>query len=566
MLALGALQGAALWALKEQWPSEPAVVAAFVAAAFFVVTAGLVVHMAGTGSHHGRLALLALGVGVLFAATSFWVGRQVPQADVAWSGDDARVGTWIAASVIALYVLGPFLQIFQASGRARFPYADLYRHSWNNFFIVSLGVVLAMALWTVLMLWAALFNLLGIELFKEIFEEESFIYVVTGAALGYGLAVGRESESIIETLRGLTQSLFRGLAPLLSAVTLAFLASIPFTGLEPLFDATSAGSVLIGWVGVFVLFLNAVYLDGADAPPYRPATRRVIETGTLLVPVLAGLALYAIALRIEQYGLTRDRVWAVVLAVVLTLYAVGYAAAVLLRGAPWLPRLRTVNVALAWVVIAVAFIMHTPLGDPAGWSLRNQLERLRSGRVEPKAFDYGYLRFSLGRNGYEALEQLAREAAQGSVARTRAQRALDVESYWKWDQAQSQREFERVPAEAPWPVGLREVLQRADQYPLRQCDGDARCVVLDRDVDGDGRNDAVVAVGTQHHVGMLVFTPDAGQALGWRLLGRLQNAGSCCQKVEEHMALLSEGRVDVVAPTQQDVLIGESRYRLVAPN
>jgi hypothetical protein len=85
-------------------------------------------------------------------------------------------------------------------------------------------------------------------------------------------------------------------------------------------------------------------------------------------------------------------------------------------------------------------------------------------------------------------------------------------------------------------------------------------------VDGDGRDDAVVAVGTTHHVGMVVFTLDSEEESGWRILGRLEEAGSCCLEVHEHMALLSEGRLEVVAPTHPDVLIGEARYRLVAPN
>ena len=93
-------------------------------------------------------------------------------------------------------------------------------------------------------------------------------------------------------------------------------------------------------------------------------------------------------------------------------------------------------------------------------------------------------------------------------------------------------------------------------------------MVLDRDLDEDGSLEAVVAIGTEHRVNMLVFSrdPDAEQADVWRVLGRLHRAKECCLEVEEHMALLREGRVEVVAPSQQDVRIGDARYRLVAPD
>jgi hypothetical protein len=149
---------------------------------------------------------------------------------------------------------------------------------------------------------------------------------------------------VIATLRGLTQALFRAVAPLLAAVTLGFLATLPFTGLEPLFAARSAASIVMGWIAAHAVFLNAVYLDGSERPPYAPLVRRLVEAGTAAAPALAAIGLYAIALRIEQHGLTPERVFAGVSSAVLGLYALGYAGAALLRGEPWMPHLRSVNV------------------------------------------------------------------------------------------------------------------------------------------------------------------------------------------------------------------------------
>jgi hypothetical protein len=258
-------------------------------------------------------------------------------------------------------------------------------------------------------------------------------------------------------------------------------------------------------------------------------------------------------------------VWAAVLAGVLSLYALGYAGAVLLQGSPWLPRLRPVNLALAWVVIALALLLHTPGGDPLAWSLRDQLERLRSGRVQPEEFDYAYLRFSLGREGYEALEALAAAAPPGSVARTRTQRALEVDSYWNWEQKRRPRRFARVPEDAPWPPGLEEALKASGYVPLGWCTGTGRCLVFDRDLDGDGRDEAVVAMGAGRAVRMAVFAVDPEHVHGWRLLGSLESVGSCCLEPDEQMDLVAEGRVELVPPGERDLLVGDSRFRLIGP-
>ena len=514
MATVGGLQGLALWALVERWPDSPHLAAVFTALVYFVTVSALVGHMARTGRHRARLLALAGGTGLAFGLVALWVGWQLPPVGASYAGDDARVVTWVCAGAIALYALGPFLQIGHATGRARFPYPELYRHSWNNFFIALMGVLYASALWTVLVLWGQLFALVGIDVFEDFFSEKIVVCTVSGAALGYGLCAGRENERVIATLRGLTQGLFRAVLPILAGVSIAFLATLPFTGLAPLFATSHTASILMTWLVFGVLFFNAVYLDGSARPPYSRWMRRATEVGMLALPALGAIGLYALALRIGQHGLTPQRMWGLVIGGVLTLYVLGYAVAVALRGEPWLPRVQSVNRGMAWLLVGLAFALHTPAGDPLAWSLRSQLARLESGATAPEDFDYGYLRFELGHRGFAALELLAAELPAGeSATGRRIQNALEVVSFWDWKQQTGiqldAKELALWPPERIWPAGLRLAIERAasEDWELQRCRRDATCLVFATDLDGDGTPEQIVAVGSISFRKLVVLQP-----------------------------------------------------------
>jgi hypothetical protein len=92
---------------------------------FFVVLSALVLHFARSGRDGTRLLALAVSTGLVFAVVSLWIGWQLPPKGAGFEGDASRVSTWILASGVALYALGPFLQIYQVTGTPRFPYSEL---------------------------------------------------------------------------------------------------------------------------------------------------------------------------------------------------------------------------------------------------------------------------------------------------------------------------------------------------------------------------------------------------------------------------------------------------------
>jgi len=566
LAAAGGAHGLAIWLLVEAWPESPAARAAAVSLLTFLAVTALVFHFAWTGRARGRLLAVTLGTGLLYAAVAGWVGASLPGETLASRADEGRAWTWLAASLVTLYVLGPFLQIHQRTGKIHFPYRDLFLHGWNNFFVALVGGLFVNALWAVLLLWAALFELVGIDFFKEFFREPAFVWPVTAAAAGFGIALGRESERVVSTLRKVTLALFRGLLPLVAFVALIFLAALPFTGLDALWSTNHASQLLLTWVALTVLFLNAVYQDGSgEETPSRPV-RWLVEAALLAMTAYVVISVHGISLRIEQYGLTPRRFWIVLSAVVLGSYAFGYAFAVVRRGRPWLRAVRAVNLLVALLVVALGLLAHTPLLDPIGWSARSQIARLADGRVAAADFDYGFLHFQLGREGEAGLGELEALADHPEIATIRdgVAKARAAESYWAWQQrhgpAFGEDLFHVLPPGSELPEGLLDAARADSPIAVNGACADARyCAAFAVELDGRAPPEWVLAVIRYNWTQLYVL---ARRETGFEYLGQLEH-GSRPPKPAEIEASLEALEYRAADPVVRDLLIGETRYRLV---
>lgn len=549
--ALGLAQGLAFWLLWKTWPQSQPNLAASSAVLVFVAAGGLVWHFAWTGAHRGRLLALAIAVATLFALVTFWVGWQLPVEETAFKGDGERIPTWGAAALLALYILGPFLQIYQSSGRVSFPYSELYRHSWNNFFIGAVGSGFAGLFWVLIVLWAELFDLIGIEFFEEVFYSEPFEFMSLSAAAGLGIAVGKESDRVIGTLRTIALLVFRALMPLLTLIAMLFLAFLPFTGLQPLWDTGHASALVLALLALTVLFTNAVFEDGQGE--YPTWLRRTVTTALLASPAFALISGYSLGLRVGQYGLSPTRFFGLLAILIMSIYAVGYAAAVFPRSNGWLHAVRRVNVAVALLVAALALLTHTPLLDPLSWSARSQMARLLDERVAPEDFDYGFLHFELGRRGSAVLDELL-EHRRAAEFRAGIELVRQMQHYWRWkeyleDRAMPDPGIGVEPPGAEFPTELMYAIQRhlLGHYELKGCFSESGCFMFAVDLDDDSEDEWILS----HPRRSVLFDqkPD----------GRWYRAGELERILDrgELREALAQGKVGAEPPRLQDLRIGD---------
>lgn len=407
LVGLGLLQGI-LYYLLFNWfdhnrQMQMASAALIAITTVFVVT----VQFSWSGKDPLRLIGTALVKAGLFGIITWWVWSQVPVSKVTYDGDDFRFFTWPLGSLLAFYLLLPYVQIWQKTGRLKFPYSDLYRHSWNNFFIAGIGLLVAGLYWILVELCAGLFHAVGVTVVGEIIHKRAFVMITLSAMFGLGVAMGKEGDRIINTLRMIAGAIFRGLFPLLVLIILAFLLALPVTGLKPLWATRSASGILLGLSLLTILFINALFQDGDHVAAYPPWLRRAVQAVLLTMPVVTLLTGYSIGLRINQYGFTPERVYVFIFTIVTGLYGAGYAAALFIKQDAWLGLLRPVNKWMSFLVVALALLTHTAGLDPLKWSAYSQYRLLLKQKVSAAKFDFGALRFKLGHYGNDRLESLA---------------------------------------------------------------------------------------------------------------------------------------------------------------
>ncbi|MEJ0067478.1 MAG: hypothetical protein WDO24_00495 [Pseudomonadota bacterium] len=206
-------------------------------------------------------------------------------------------------------------------------YSRHFDTSWKLGIQIVLAMVFVGVFWGILYLGAGLFDLIKIAWFERLIEKSWFAFPATTLALALAIHVTDVQPALIRGVRSLALTLFSWLLPLLAGILLLFLASLAVISLTPLWNTHFAGALLLVAAGVMVFLINGCYQDGAAVSTLPQIKRWGGTHGAIELIPLVGLAVWALMLRVEQYGWTAERVLAAAVAIVAACYAVGYASA-----------------------------------------------------------------------------------------------------------------------------------------------------------------------------------------------------------------------------------------------
>jgi hypothetical protein len=352
----------------------------------------------------GRALVRALGLAVVTAAL-VWLGGLRFETGLAES--DISL---LAVSVVAALPL-PFL-ITQAQGNWR-DYPGLFLEAWSIVVRFATAWAFVGLVWLVLYLSDEVLKIAGVTLIGWLVEQPSVPMVLTGAVLGLGLAVLQDYAALMSPY--LLLRLFRLLLPVVLAVMAVFLVALPFRGLDGLMADVSPAFLLLALVATGISLVAIAVDQSEEEAEASPFLRRATQAMALVLPILAALAVWALAQRVGQHGWTPERLFVALVAGLGLAYGLAYALAVL-RGPGWQERIRRGNIHLALAALAVAALWLTPILNAEAIAARSQLARYDAGKTAVADLDIWALE-RWGKPGAAVLEDLRlRAEAPGQEA------------------------------------------------------------------------------------------------------------------------------------------------------
>lgn len=404
----GALGGALVWAVVEaaerDWVGEyPAMVLFGLVGTFFAA----LLAMAGPIGLV-RAAPRALGLAVVVAGLIALTALRYERPD-----DVLMAGIPALAVLVVATMPVPFLIAAATSGWRDYP--ALFLEAWSVALRTAAAGAFTGLVWLVIYLSDEVLRIVGIAVIGELLDHDVVVMVLTGAVMGLGMAVIHDLADLLSPY--VVLRLFRLFLPVVLSVMAVFLVALPFRGLDGLAGDLSPALLLLTMVGGGIA-LVAIAVDQTDAEATQsPLLRRCAQAMALILPVIAGLALWAIWLRVADHGWSPERVFVALIAAVGVAYGLVYALAVL-RGGAWMERIRQGNIWMALGVMGLDALWLTPVLNAERISAQSQLARFEAGLTPVEALDIWALQ-SWGKPGAEvvaALEAKAREPGQEALA------------------------------------------------------------------------------------------------------------------------------------------------------
>jgi hypothetical protein len=415
-------------------------------------------------------AIFAVVVGLVMAGLAW---RAAPAEQYL---PDEQYG--FAAGIVATALALPLFQAGFLKTRLRTPYPVIYHYVWTDGISAAGTLAFTGISWLVLALMANLFALLKFDFLLNVMDEGWFGWTFSGLAAGAALGTIRNQLKILATMQTVVLLVASLLAVPLAVGLVLFLLATAISGPQVLWDATrSATPLLLACAAGSFVLANAIARQDDEAMT-RNRVMRI--AGWALAAVILPLAVFAavsMGLRLNQYGLSPERLWGLVAIVVaVACGAIYWLALIRGRKAGWAAKVRTSTFQFGLFVCGLAIVLALPIVSFSGISASNQVARLESGKVSPDEFDFAALRWDFGDAGKRALRRLQRsdnarvaELAQAALSQT--ERVYS--SFEPTVRAQSDFNL-RVQPDSP---ELRQlVLEHLGANPW-QCE--ERCVALD---------------------------------------------------------------------------------------
>lgn len=561
---IGLVQGIVLYALFQSAVSHNWLAAQGMLFAPLVLLACLLPPLTMVGLGHIRLRHLLLWLGalapmlVMMGVYDQWRISGINLPELRYDRDLPGLPSFLVlfGAWLFVFIAWPLIMAGEGEQRWRASYSAYFDAGWKFAIQLMFSGLFLGVFWLVLFLGAGLFSLIKLAFFSQIITKSWFAIPASAVALSVGLHLTDIRPGIIHGIRNLLLSLLSWLLPLLALLTAGFLLSLPFTGLQVLWETRHAGSLLLSAAVFIIVLINAAYQDGAGADQNRVLRTSARGAALLLLPLIV-IAAYALSLRVEQYGWSPERVTAAVCLMVAGVYAVGYGWAALNKQV-WLGQLAGANVLAAWLILAMLAALFSPLADPARISVASQLGRLHAGVVTADKFDFNFLRFEGVRYGHAALVELQDDKRLPSAAHNAVVSALTKTGRWDSDKKKPVlADTIRVRGGKTLPSSFlaQDWLADSDSWRIPRClkDASEKCDAFLGDFTGGAKLEVLLAVDEGAS-----FTLFQEEKAGKWLVAATYTANRKCLP---SLAAVEKGQFKLIMPLVPDMEIAGQRLR-----
>ncbi len=387
-----------------------------------------------------------------------------------------------------------------------------YQSVWHNVLVLLVIFITNGLTWLVLLLWSELFKLVGITFFKTLFfSTDWFIYLTLGLVTALAVILARTQSRLIDSIQKLFTLIATGLLPLVSLLTLLFIITLPFAGLNAISRHISAAGLLLT-LAFLQLLLMAVVRDPQKASiPWAGPLRYLIKTALLVTPLYVLIAAWALWLRVAQYGWTAERLHGALAVVVLLVWSLGYFVSIVWRkGQNPLVLQGKVNLAVSLLVLVILVLLNSPVLDSMRISVNSHMARYQSGKNTPDQVSI-YMLEQSGRYGRAALESLKSDVEYMKDPKRRRSLLMAFDGVQRLQQRISEKALADNVLIAPgsgkpdatfWSAVMKNL------YNAMICIEKDACVLVEQDLNSDGRAEGILFAFNSERYIVYGFDPD----------------------------------------------------------
>ena len=430
---------------------------------------------------------------VVVLAMSVWLKWQVEDSDK-WRQHEVFMFYGWRLLLMAMLAL-PWIQYSLHVSREQARYPHFYRQLWLNALTLLIVFVANGLFWLVLLLWSEMFKLVGIPFFSTLFfDTDWFGYVAFGLITALAVVLARTQSRLVTAVQKLLTFIATGLLPLVALLALMFILTLPFTGLEAISQRVSAAGLMSTLTLLLLLLMAIVREPQKEALPYPGALRYLIKCSLIVAPIYMLIAGWSLWVRIQQYGWTPERLYGVLVVVVLLVWSFGYLASILRRGRNPLELQGLVILGVSLLALGLLVLLSSPVIDAWRISVNSHMGLYHSGKIKPDQVSLYMLDHS-GKPGRAALEALQKDVAFNQDSKRR--RDLNSLLQGRRDPVKELTATQLVSKVAIAPGSQKPddafwAFVKTQGYRITSCAEQNACVLVSQDLNADGHPEQVL--------------------------------------------------------------------------